>query len=212
MPHPLSHKNTVVWRWASHVTASYDVPGTALRKIRARGDMPNRFPTKGHMLRYLLRIGMDETTLIPHVDFLYASYSDFNVYLTRNTAPAGSPIPPEIGDPARKKAHAAGMAGGLHGKVHERVRAFVRVNSRVDFARCQLLAEANNVWSVSMCGMSPGWLVMTLNWKLRRIAEERGPEAICWPDNADVLNWEHKNNVKRVTVERQLGTPDHAAE
>lgn len=66
----------LVGRWLTYTKVGYDATGDVIRVLRQRRDLPNSFPTKGHMRRYLLRF-MKPVTIDPVFDNVWSMYRDW---------------------------------------------------------------------------------------------------------------------------------------
>ncbi len=76
---PTSHRATLVWQWLQHVKPGTDDTGVALRVMRGRIDMPNRFPHRTYLLNYMLKCKIPPalaSRVLIHVWNMYALYRD----------------------------------------------------------------------------------------------------------------------------------------
>lgn len=76
---PGSYRATLVWQWLQHVAPGTDETGIALRAMRTRVDMPDRFPHRTYLLNYMIKCRIDSqlaTRVVINVWNMYAAYRD----------------------------------------------------------------------------------------------------------------------------------------
>lgn len=73
-----SYKQTVVWQWLQAVPSTPGALGEMLRVMKGRVDMPQQFPNKSYLYRYLTqRCKIDHALADQSLDSVWSNYKGY---------------------------------------------------------------------------------------------------------------------------------------
>lgn len=80
---PGVYKNTLVWQWLQQARTSDDDVALSLRVMKTRMDMPNQFPNRTYLQKYMRKARLDERVVqrcYLHLWNMYVTFRDLTLH------------------------------------------------------------------------------------------------------------------------------------
>lgn len=85
VPRTVTHKNTLIWQWLQFARTTDDDCGLAIRTMRKRLDMTDKWANKTQLRRYMEKCRIDDRVAdraLQHLWNMYAEYRDAALHNT----------------------------------------------------------------------------------------------------------------------------------